>query len=57
MGWPPIVIVNWRALPGLPTEHEHLDELILHHAMTRVVAGLESEMRLHFFRANLCAID
>ena len=29
-----IVIVNRRALSRLPAQHQHLDVLVLHHAMT-----------------------
>ena len=27
------VIMNRRALPRFPTQHQHLDKLVLHHAM------------------------
>ena len=48
-----VVIVNRRALPGLPAEHQHLDELVLHHAMTRIVAGFKTEIRLNLVLADV----
>ena len=53
----PIVIVNRGALARLPAKHEHLDKLILHHPMPRVVAGLEAEERGDFIRRKIGSFD
>src|SRR2546423_9651617 len=51
------MIVNWRTLAGLPTEHQHLNEFILHHPVTRIVALFEAQVWLHFVVADFGALD
>src|SRR5437763_11398649 len=52
-----VVIVNRRPLAWLPAQHQHLNEFILHHPVTRIVARLEAEIWLHFVVADLSALD
>jgi len=52
-----VVIVNWCALARLPAQHQHLDKLVLHHAVPRIVAGFETEIRQNFICANCGAFD
>src|SRR5207237_8377525 len=52
-----VVIVNRRALPRLPAKHQHLDKLVLHYPVARVIAGLESQIRLQFIGRNLRPFD
>jgi hypothetical protein len=51
------VIVNRSALSGLPTEHEHLDKFILHHAMTRIVSRFEAKVRRNLVCADVSLLD
>ena len=37
-----VVIMNRRALSGLPAKHQHLNKIIAHHAVAAIVAGLET---------------
>src|ERR1051326_1243702 len=52
-----VVIVNRRSLSGFPAEHQHLDKLVSHHPMTRVISGFEAKVRLYFLRRNFGALN
>src|SRR5258706_3381616 len=50
-----VMIVNRRALPRLPAEHEHLDMLVAHNPVPAIVAGFETQIRQQFIRRDRSA--